>query len=404
MSAFGALTQKQLPSAYPFLLGVEAAIASGTLLDYYRIGMVTNDAATTNTEVLSRKLLLEQRVSIIRLFAPEHGIAISGADGVAQADTTDPVTGLPVISLYRDDPAPQDQHLLDLDLVIFDVPDVGARFYTYLWTLSYVMQACERLSIPIMIMDRPNPISALIADCEGPFLDEINCGSFLGRWNIPLKHSCTLGEMASYFKYLKMPDLNLTIFTMEGYSRHLRAGMHYPFQPTSPALFRWQGLVLYPGTCLLEGLNLNEGRGTSTPFECFGAPWLDSALFIQSFPIDAFPYLSLKAITYVPHDSFYKNELCQGIELQLHTPEVRDAVSLGMTIISTLCKTQGKMLHQRAYKTMVNPEGGQHLDRLTGIFHVYELFQRGLTPPIDIAAEWRNIIQPFLLYPNPTTA
>lgn len=127
MSAFGALTQKQLPSAYPFLLGVEAAIASGTLLDYYRIGMVTNDAATTNTEVLS-KLLLEQRVSIIRLFAPEHGIAISGADGVAQADTTDPVTGLPVISLYRDDPAPQDQHLLDLDLVILMFPMLGLVF------------------------------------------------------------------------------------------------------------------------------------------------------------------------------------------------------------------------------------------------------------------------------------
>ncbi len=393
------ITATKNPPSYPFLLGVESAIASGILLNYTNIGMVTNDAATLGSGRLSRLLLLEHGVSIIRLFAPEHGISITGADGQAQADTTDAATGLPVISLYRDDPFPQDQDLLDLDLIIFDVPDVGARFYTYLWTLSYIMQSCEKLSIPLMIMDRPNPLSAIIGDSEGPFLDEQNCGSFLGRWNIPLKHSCTLGELASYFRALKMPDLDLTIIKMKGYLRHLRAGMHYPFQPTSPALFRWQGLVLYPGTCLLEGLNLNEGRGTSTPFECFGAPWLDTALFIQSFPQDAFPYLSLKAIAYVPKDSLYKNELCHGIEILLHSPEVRDAVSLGVAIIQTLHKTHGKQLGQRAYRTMVNPEGGQHLDRLMGIPHVYEMFQQELTPSIDVATEWGATIQPFLLYP-----
>lgn len=401
MSAFGALTQKQLPSTYPFLLGVEVAIESGTLSDYSRIGMVTNNAATTNNGSLSRVLLLEHGVSLIRLFSPEHGISITGADGVAQSDTTDPVTGLPVISLYRDDPAPQDQHLLDLDLIIFDVPDVGARFYTYLWTLSHVMQSCERLALPFIIMDRPNPISALLAFSEGPFLDEQNCSSFLGRWNIPLKHSCTLGELANYFQSIKTPGLDLSIFKMEGYSRHLRAGLHYPFQPTSPALFRWQGLVLYPGTCLLEGLNLNEGRGTSLPFECFGSPWLDSALFIQSFPKDTFPYLSLKEITYVPQDSIFKDEKCHGIQILLQTPDVRDAVSLGLTIIATLFKTHGNWIKERAYSTMVNPEGAHHLDRLTGIFEVFKMFQKNHSLPIDIATEWEAIIQPFLLYPMP---
>lgn len=385
---------------FPFSLGVEVAIAKGAFVGYTRVGMVTNNAAKTSSGKLTRLLLLEAGLPLVRLFSPEHGITTTGADGASQEDTQDEITGLPVISLYRDHPAPETSLLEDLDLLIFDVPDVGARFYTYLWTLSYVMQSCEKTGITLMVMDRPNPISALTAHSEGPFLDEQHCSSFIGRWNIPLKHGCTLGELANFFHHTRMPDLRLIICTMQGYERYFRAGMHYPFQPTSPALFRWQAVVLYPGTCLLEGLNLNEGRGTTTPFECFGAPWLDTDSFLASFPFADFPYLKMEAVQYTPTDSLFKGECCEGIYLHLTTAEVNDAVRLGLTLIATLFKTHREHLDKRAYKTLVNPTGGQHLDRLLGIHQVYEKLQQGMQLPIAIAEEWQTVINPYLLYPR----
>src|SRR5690606_8412023 len=146
-----------------------------------------------------RKALQDAGFQLVKLFSPEHGLLAVGADGVAQADFVDPLTGLPVVSLYGSKMAPEPQDLESLDAVLFDIPDVGCRFYTYLWTLSYVMEGCARARIPLFVLDRPNPLGGDLSQAEGPMLDEAHCSSFIGRWSIPIRHSCTLGELALYF-------------------------------------------------------------------------------------------------------------------------------------------------------------------------------------------------------------
>ena len=178
------------------------------------------------TGTLSRVALLNHHFNLIRLFSPEHGITVKGDDGVPQQGGDDVFTGLPVISLYSEKLAPNEDDLKDVDLVLFDIPDVGCRFYTYLWTMTYVMEACARTGKRFVVLDRPNPIGALLENAEGPMLDEVHCGSFIGRWNIPLKHCCTLGELALYFAATRMPALQIDVVKVKGYHFHL-----YPHRP-----------------------------------------------------------------------------------------------------------------------------------------------------------------------------
>lgn len=185
-----------------------------------RIALVTNNAGKDASGTMTRVALLHQQYKIIRLFSPEHGITVKGDDGVRQQGGRDIVTGLPVVSLYSEKMAPSEEDLRDIDLVLFDIPDVGCRFYTYLWTMTYVMEACSAVGKPFVVLDRPNPIGALLEHAEGPMLDEGQCASFIGRWNIPLKHSCTLGELARYFAAIRLPSLQIEVVKATGYYRH----------------------------------------------------------------------------------------------------------------------------------------------------------------------------------------
>ena len=168
-----------------------------------RIGLVTNHAATTNKLIPSRKALLDKGFNIIKLFSPEHGLDVKGADGAKMKDGIDTLTNLPVISLYNRKLAPGKKDLMDIDIILFDIPDIGCRCYTYLWTMTYVAEACAKHKKKLIILDRPNPVSGNLQLAEGPILDEKKCASFIGRWDIPLRHSCTLGELALYFNQSK---------------------------------------------------------------------------------------------------------------------------------------------------------------------------------------------------------
>ena len=137
---------------------------------------------------MSRVALLKNQFKLVKIFSPEHGISVKGDDGVKQQNVTDTITDLPVVSLYGEKLMPSEEDMQDVDMVLFDIPDIGCRFYTYLWTMTYVMESCAAYNKPFMILDRPNPIGALLEKAEGPMLDEANCSSFIGRWNIPLKH------------------------------------------------------------------------------------------------------------------------------------------------------------------------------------------------------------------------
>lgn len=346
--------------------GVDRLLADPSRYRDKRIALVTNDAALTIEGELSRVALLKNGNQLIRLFSPEHGIHIQGADGEKQHNTVDPHTFLPVVSLYGEKMSPSEEDLHAIDVVLFDIPDVGCRYYTYLWTLTYMMEACAAYGKPLVVLDRPNPSGAMQAMAEGPMLDEKNCSSFIGRWNIPLRHACTLGELALHFQATRIHELALTVIPVTNYRRNNIGGRDFPFHPTSPAIRNAHTAMLYPGTGLWEGILINEGRGTDRPFTQCGAPWMDGnelarVLKEELIGVEASP------VAYTPSDSVYKGEFCRGIALRVTDLDKFRPVRTGLQVLKAIIGLFPSFIHPRLYKTQANPSGERHLDLLLGI-------------------------------------
>jgi uncharacterized protein YbbC (DUF1343 family) len=360
-----------------------------------RLALATNDAALTPDGQPSREALLRAGFGLCRLFAPEHGMARSGADGAAQPHGTDACTGLPITSLYGAQLAPTAADLADVDTVLFDMPDVGCRFYTYLWTMTHLMEACAAHGKPLVVLDRPNPTGALLHMAEGPWLDEATCGSFIGRWNMPLRHCCTLGELARYFAATRLPGLQLTVEPVSGYQRRHRAPLHFPFVATSPAMPTAQSALLYPGTGLLEGLNLNEGRGTQMPFALIGAPWLNNDVLGRE--LWAAGILRATPLGYTAAAGPYAGLYCRGLLLQVTDAEAFTPVQWGLQLLAALVRHHPNELRERPYPTVANPGGMGHLDRLLGQPQAFAHLLRGGTWHTAVP-QWAGLVGPYLLY------
>lgn len=363
-----------------------------------RLALVTNNAAVTSTGKLNRLALLEAGFNVVCLFSPEHGINRTGADGVAQDNDSDKLTKLPVTSLYGSRLKPSHQDLEGIDLMLIDIPDIGCRFYTYLWTMTYVMEACADNKLPLIVLDRPNPIGALLEKVEGPMLDEKYCSSFVGRWAIPLTHSCTLGELALYFAATRMPALDLTVVPAENYSREHTALHNFPFIPTSPAMKDVQTALLYPGMGLLEGINVNEGRGTEQPLRICGAPFISGKQLQDAIAALNISGIEIESITYVPVDGLYKSEQCEGIRLTVIDPLVLQPVALGISLLRTLIRLYPRDIQMRLYKTAANPGGAGHLDKLLGFYGSFNLLKNNAEISTNVKNTWTEAIAPYLLY------
>lgn len=360
------------------------------------MALVTNEAARSFTGIHSRALLLQNGYKLQRLFSPEHGLLATGADGAPQPDGTDALTGLPVTSLYGEKLAPPAAALQETDLVVFDVPDVGCRFYTYLWTLTHVMEACAAYQKPLLVLDRPNPTGAVLSAAEGPWLDEQHCASFLGRWRMPLRHACTLGELARWFAATRLPQLELEVVPVQGYQRHHTALHDFPFIPTSPAIPTIQTAFAYPATCLLEGLNVNEGRGTEAPFRYCGAPWIDGANWCRALQQQLPPGVQVEPIRYTAAAPPYEGETCGGLLLTVTDHRVFKPVETGLLLIRTLHQCYPQLLQERPYPTAVNPSGTGHLNRLLGQPHAFSLATAGALST-DVSG-WEEAMAASLLY------
>ena len=363
-----------------------------------RLALVTNDAALTSTGEKTRAALLREGFPVVKIFSPEHGINAAGEDGAWQSSGTDPLTGLPLISLYGDQLAPSEEDLKNIDCVIFDIPDIGCRFYTYLWTMTYVMESCARDGKQLIILDRPNPIGADLSKAEGPMLDEAHCSSFIGRWNIPLKHACTLGELAQYFRATRMPQLNLHVIQVADYTRNMMAGTDFPFTPTSPAIQNINSALLYPGLGLLEGVNVNENRDNSLAFQSCGAPWIRSNELAAGLSKHKLPGLDIRPMTYTPQSGLYAYETCHGVKFNITDSSALMAVDTGIKLLQTLAALYPEHLTERLYKTLANPGGKGHLERLVGVRGVWERIMESSAPPINFEREFLNNIQPYILY------
>jgi len=362
-----------------------------------RLALVTNNAAFTAAGIHSRAALLQQGFLLVKLFSPEHGLTAKGADGAFQHHTTDELTGLPVISLYGDRLAPAAADLADVDAVLFDIPDVGCRFYTYLWTMTHVMEACASYGKPLIIADRPNPVSGDLTMAEGPWLDEEACASFIGRWNIPVRHCCTLGELAQYFKASRIPALQMEVITVKNWSRD-QVATKEGFVPTSPAIREPETALIYPGTGLLEGVNVNEGRGTEQPFRICGAPWIDAEALWLAFEKEPIDGLGSQPCSYVPLESLYAGQHCHGLQFTVTDPTKFRPVAMGLHLQQTIARMYPGHLEERLYRTQANPSGAAHLDKLLGVKDAFRKIKCGEIIFTEVASEWAGMIQPHLLY------
>jgi uncharacterized protein YbbC (DUF1343 family) len=380
----------------PIQSGIDVFLQQAAAYNNKRFALVTNNAATTSTGTLSRVALLQEGFNIIKLFSPEHGITRLGVDGAPQPNQTDPVTGLPVISLYGEKRKPTLADLADIDEVLFDIPDVGCRFYTYLWTLTQVMQSCAQYHKPIIVLDRPNPLDTQFTMAEGPFLDEVHCASFIGRWSIPIRHSCTLGELALYFAATKLPSFHVVVIPVYNYHRHTRHTVS--FVPTSPAMLHLQTAMLYPGTGLLEGVNVNEGRGTDTPFELCGAPWINKEDLLEAWLTNHIPGIHTQAITYTPQNGIYAFTPCHGLQFTITNPNLLRPVAMGIALLQTLLQLYPQQLTQRPYPTAANPTGNNHLDKLIGIHNAFEKLKAGQQIETNVTPTWEQTMKEYLLY------
>lgn len=365
----------------------------------YRWALVTNEVARNASGVRSREFLLSAGFRLVKLFSPEHGLLARGADGEKQEHGTDAVTGLPVVSLYGDRLAPRAEDLEDIDAVLFDIPDVGCRFYTYLWTLTHVMEACAAHRKPLVVLDRANPIGGDLAKAEGPWLDESRCGSFIGRWSIPIRHSCTLGELARYFAATRVPGLDLRVIRVQNWNRLQAADeAGWNFRPTSPAIRDLETAMLYPGMGLLEGIYINEGRGTERPFTVAGAPWIVAAELTEVFNRKLVPGVQAFAHSYIPDSSIYETQQCYGIRLSITDRQSFRPVFTALELIRTLSELYPDQCVERKYHTAANPDGAGHLDKLTGVPDSFARIREEQPFQLDIQEEWQQKMADYLIY------
>lgn len=371
-----------------------------------RWGLVTNDASMTSRFVPVRKALLDAGIQLTILFSPEHGLNASGVDGAAMPNRKDPLTGLDVISLYGDAMRPTPSVLADLDGILFDLPDVGVRFYTYIWTLSHIMEACEATGTPLVILDRPNPISGQLALSEGPMLCEEILSSFIGRWRMPIRHSLTNGELALYFKHVRqMPNLDLSVIPVQNWHRRqFFYELNMPFVPSSPAISSVETLLSYPALCFLEGINVSEGRGTGFPFRIVGAPWINGIKLSEAFNEMDFSGVKSRPFSFIPTEGIYKNLRCFGIMLHVTDTQCFHPVKVGLGLVALIKILFPNDFEWATYPTHVNKTGKNHFDLLTGNPSVRTALEHDPVVFLKTCSEftkldgWATEVNAFLLY------
>lgn len=272
-------------------------------------------------------------VNLVALFGPEHGIRGDAQAGAPVASAIDPLTKLPVHSLYGKTQTPTAEILRDIDLIIIDLQDAGVRFYTFLATTLYMMRAAREAGISIIILDRPAPITA--TRVEGPVLDS-EYASFVGPFPLPIRYGMTMGEVA---RLINEADIgcDLTVIPMRGWSRaqwYDETGL--PFIPSSPNLPTLDAMTLYPGTCLIEGANLSEGRGTTRPFEYIGAPWIDAESLARQLNALALAGVRFRPVYFAPVFGKHEGVLCAGVHIFAADRDAFQPVSAMLHVIQTL--------------------------------------------------------------------
>lgn len=361
------------------------------------VGIVTNQSGVTSWGVpVIDAVARDGNVAVKALFAPEHGIRGRVGAGSRIASSIDPTTGLPVYSLYGKTRRPTREMLAGIDVLLFDIQDVGARAYTFISTMAYVMQAAREFGKEVWILDRPNPVGGEIV--EGPVLDPA-FSSFIGLYPIAMRHGMTVGELALLFNDRFGIRCNLRVIAMRDYRRGmLWPDTGLPWIPTSPNIPTWDTTLVYPATGLVSGAGLNNGTGDVVPFKPFfiaGAYGLDGARLAASLNAAKPAGVRFEAAAWTPRSGFWGGKTLTGIGLILTDPKRFRAVRAAVEILVALRATAPAFLHVHA----------RELDRDWGT----DTLRLGLAEGMSVdalEAQWTDDVRafealrkPYLLYP-----
>jgi len=286
------------------------------LLRGRRVGLLCHQASVTRE--LTHAVAAVGRIRGARLtalFAPEHGIAGAAQDHARVGSLRDRSTGLPVWSLYGRQLAPSPAMLAEIDTLVVDLQDVGSRYYTFVWTAALCMQACARARVPVVVLDRPNPLGGLVMEGNLP---DPRFASFVGLYPLPARHAMTVAELAAYLNATHSLGCNLAVVPMDGWRRAMTwEDTGLPWVAPSPNMPTPDTARVYPGGCLIEGTNLSEGRGTTRPFELLGAPFLDGRRLARALARRDLPGVTFRAAAFQPAFHKYKGQLCHGVQLHV---------------------------------------------------------------------------------------
>ena len=344
-----------------------------------RIGLITNHTGVDaqgrrNIDVLAKA----QGVTLVALFSPEHGLAGHADEKVSS--TKDPTTSLPVYSLYGDTRRPTDEMLQGIDALVFDIQDAGVRFYTYTVTMAYCMEEAAKRKISFFVLDRPNPMGGDIV--EGPMLDPDKT-SFVAYYPVPVRYGLTIGELAQFFNEENHIGADLHVITMRNWHRnYFFESTGIKWIPPSPALRTAKGSVLYPGIEILQASGVSVGRGTQTPFEEFGAPWMNGEEVAAALNERHLPGLRFTPKDFIPIGGPHSGQRCGGVSILVTDRFTARTMRLGLEIAEVL-----QRLYPKDFDT----------DKLIGLVGNADAVQQikdGLAPE-KIVAGWSDALKAF---------
>lgn len=343
------------------ILGVERLPKYDALFRGKRIGLITNfSGILPDWSQDTIGFLVSAGYELVKIFTPEHGLYGAGA-GEPVEDMKHPKLGIPVISLYGDHQTPTPEDLENLDLLVYDIQDVGLRYYTYIYTMCYSLKAAASVGLPYVVLDRPNPLGGRII--SGAKIDP-DIHSFVGDYELPMRYGMTVGETARYYLKYSGVKADLTVIELENYSRD----MLFPAQgllwnTPSPALPTFESTVCYSGGCLFEALNISEGRGSDKPFQIYGAPFIDmDDIYTDVKERVRNDKVAFRRRSFVPNTSKYRGELCFGLEFHPLAPDC----DFLLTALILMKAVYTRYPDRVEFQEIPGNIGGHHLSILSG--------------------------------------
>lgn len=378
------------------VLGIERIDEFKNVFEGKRIGLITNPTGIAS-DFTSSIDVLRNKTNLVALFSPEHGVRADIQAGMHLPTYVDEETGITVYSLYGKHKKPSKEMMDELDIMSIDVQDNGSRYYTFIYTMAYAMYACAEYGKEFVVFDRPNPIGGV--KVEGNKLDTEKYRSFVGYFEMPQRHGMTIGELARLFNEEYKIGCKLTVIPMKGWERSMSfEDTNLPWVVPTPNIPTINTCYAYNATCIFEGTNFAEGRGTTTPFELIGAPWVKSETLARELNAYGLPGVYFRPQYFTPTFSKYKDELCGGVFVHITDRDKFDTIKTSWTMLHHIRTTYSE--HFKINKPYV--EGRPTLFHFEAgsddVIVPNQTLEEQLKHLEENQKEFKEIRKPYLLY------